>query len=89
MANDSCGESVIVDTGYGTDTATLTNVLGYANIVCDMGEGNYDHLTLVNCTVVTALTNLQGGGDKGDTLVLVHNHFGNPPTIDGFQYVIG
>ena len=88
ISGSSAGESVIVDTGIGTDIVSLNQVVASASIRIEVGDGNYDRLVETNSTVVNNDAIFIGGGNTGDTLVLAHDHF--PTTsIGGFQYLIG
>ncbi len=79
-------DAASVDTGNGADTVTINSLTADVDLF-SLGAGNYDTLIVVNSFAFQE--DFRGGGNTGDTLVLAHNNFDNPPTITGFQHVIG
>lgn len=75
-----------IETGDGTDAVALA-FLAADRICVRMGDGNYDVLTVSNCTATDAV--FDGGGNTGDLLNWKHlnNHFGSE-SDSGFQYVL-
>jgi hypothetical protein len=54
-------------------------------IFVELGDGNYDALTIANSSANFA--SFDGGGGIGDSLVRTHNHF-NTQVIPGFEFIV-
>ena len=76
-----------IETGNGTDAVALA-FLAADTICARLGGGNYDVLTVSNCTATDEI--FDGGDGSGDLLNYKHlnNHFTNAPSISGFETVI-
>jgi hypothetical protein len=91
IANVKVTEGTAIDTGNGTDHVAISALVETANptvsdvIYADLGDGNYDTLSVVNSSAESAY--FYGGGNTGDTLAKVHNHFGTEVDM-GFDHVI-
>ncbi len=73
-----------IETGDGTDKVAI-NALVADEIFVELGDGNYDALSIVNSSANFA--SFDGGGGIGDTLVRANNHF-TTQLISGFEFVV-
>jgi hypothetical protein len=73
-----------IETGDGTDKVAV-NALVADEIFVELGDGNYDTLSIANSSANFA--SFDGGGGIGDSLVRAHNHF-IAQVISGFEFVV-
>jgi len=78
-----------VKTNGGTDAVSLNtvNVGSDDDLSVDVGPGNYDTLSVVNCTAGSEVFSDTGG--TNGTIVGALNHFATSPVVSGFSYEFG
>ncbi len=77
-----------VKTNGGTDAVSLNTVnLGSDDLSVNVGPGNYDTLSVVNCTAGTE--ELSDTGGTNGTIVGASNHFATVPMVSGFSHRFG
>jgi len=75
-------------TGDGTDVVALNAVnVSDSALSVDVGPGNWNTLSVVNCTAGTEEL-LDTGGTNGIVVGAI-NHFASPPVVTGFRFHFG
>ena len=77
----------LINTGNGTDVVALAFLV--ADEICaELGPGNYDVLTVSNCTATDEIFRDDGGSGGVLSYKHLNNHFTNAPSISGFSTVV-
>ncbi len=88
LADITAPDGLDIGTGGGTDAVSLNKVnAGSSEMKVDVGPGNFDSLTVVNCTAGTGEFSDTGG--TNGTIVGALNHFATLPVVAGFSHKVG
>jgi hypothetical protein len=88
LSGYSAPAGLSIVTGDGNDVVSLYRVdVSDAGLGVDVGPGNYDVLTVINCTAGTEEL-LDTGGTNG-IIIGAMNHFATPASVIGFRFRFG
>jgi hypothetical protein len=85
LINVTVGDAFEISTLGGTDAVTLNKVTALV-LGADVGPGNFDSLSIINCTA--AVEAFADSGGTNGTIVGVKNHFTTAPGVSGFAHRI-